>query len=541
MSNSKLLSLTVERFKSFEAPTRVDFAPLTIILGRNNCGKSSLIQSMLLLKQTLNDPRPDVMLRLEGVVEAFNLRELTFGWPPSADVVVGPCISFEWESEVDMNVALEKAGSPDLDEVARNSTVDWLVGHLQKEVLQTKLTLHTKEVRGVTHVNEILLWSERASESDRRNVLNSTEDPLVSFVNSEEGWKCYWRGKMANKLEVELQHFIPFLLIDRRNIGPRSRQRSWHNAFLMLFEQPLVGLTLILSDLHFLGSSRQPPPTLYKAATAAPNEVGVSGELAAQLLHRRQQDLVHFLPPLEIAEDGTLNVSNLVRVRSMVNAVNEVMTALSISAPINIQEIQEVGFRLMFGEASLMHVGRGLNSLLPLVELGLIADPLRFTGSTDEMSLHQYETLCQSFSHIALEEPEAHLHPKVASRLAHWFVSLAMTKRRLIVETHSDHLVRRLRGLAARAGKRTRLERWLLENVAIVTVEQTEGRSTITTSYLTAEGGVLERWPTDFMDEATDEESAIYYAKLDKAESQPAPISGVKFEEGPEPEPGTPP
>ncbi|MCP4700864.1 MAG: AAA family ATPase [Gammaproteobacteria bacterium] len=155
-----------------------------------------------------------------------------------------------------------------------------------------------------------------------------------------------------------------------------------------------------------------------------------------------------------------------------------------------------------------------------MVELGLFADPLRFTGNPDEMDLAEYQNKCASFSHIALEESEVHLHPKAASRLAHWLVSLALANRRLIVETHSDHLVRRLRGLAARSGCGSELERWLLENVVVLSVEQNDdGSSMVTTSRLTAEGGVKEQWPADFMDEATDEESAIYYAKLDKSES----------------------
>src|ERR1700755_3713460 len=80
MSNAKLLAVTVERFKSFAHSTRVELAPLTIILGRNNSGKSTLIQSLLSLKQTLRDVNPEVMLQLEGTVDAFHLRELTFGW-----------------------------------------------------------------------------------------------------------------------------------------------------------------------------------------------------------------------------------------------------------------------------------------------------------------------------------------------------------------------------------------------------------------------------------------------------------------------------
>ncbi len=155
-------------------------------------------------------------------------------------------------------------------------------------------------------------------------------------------------------------------------------------------------------------------------------------------------------------------------------------------------------------------------------------------GDADDMPLQEYRQRCKSFSHIALEEPEAHLHPKVASRLAHWLVSLAMTNRCVLVETHSDHLVRRLRGLVARSEIGSDLETWLLNNVAIVMVEQSEGCSSIQTSHLTKEGGVENQWPADFMDEATDEESAIYYAKLDKG-NQPS-ASTIDFNEGDEPE-----
>lgn len=524
MNNARLLAVSIERFKSFKQPTRIELAPLTIILGRNNSGKSTIIQSLLLLKQTLGDPRPDVRLKLEGVVEAFNLRELTFGWPAASDPFAGPAITLEWDSEVDVRAALKLARGPDLTNLAKHSGVEWLGAPPEPRVLTSSLRLHTTEVGGVAQVSEITLRS-----------LESTSPGELRATLSPEGWACSWNGQAATKIAVELDHFIPYLRIDRRGsgLGPRDKQRAWHNAYLVLFAQPLEALKKLLAEMHYLGSSRQPPPSLYKPATTAPSEIGVSGELAAQLLHRRQQDLVHFLPPVPL-EGGTL--PEMVWARPLAEAVNDVMKALTIESPLRVEEIQEVGFRLMFGEASLMHVGRGLNSLLPLVELGLFADPLRFTGAREDTTLATYREHCGAFAHIALEEPEAHLHPKVASRLAHWLVSLALSNRRLLVETHSDHLVRRLRGLAARAGRGSALERWLLENVVVLSVEQDqEGCSTVTTSRLTAEGGVAETWPTDFMDEASDEESAIYYAKLDKADTGDA--SAVEFIDGPEPEP----
>lgn len=178
---------------------------------------------------------------------------------------------------------------------------------------------------------------------------------------------------------------------------------------------------------------------------------------------------------------------------------------------------------LLFGQANLQHVGRGLSYLLPVIQLGLVADPLRFKTNGDAMPLADYAEACPRSTHCAFEEPEAHLHPKVQSRLAHWFVALAMAERQILVETHSDHMVRRLRGLAARAKPGSALETWLLENVRVLQVEQQDGKSTVKQATLTAQGG-LEDWPHDFMDAATDEERSIYDASLDKPSEPEEPL-----------------
>lgn len=518
MKKGKLVAISVERFKSYSERTRVELAPLTIVLGRNNSGKSTLLQALLLLKQTLAEVRPEVPLRLDGLVEALSLRELTSGWPPANGHVVGPCIEVEWESEVDIDEAVAEARNPDRANLAKH-TVTWLGSASGRHTVRTRLRIDTEEVAGSARISQLTLDA-------------ITPEPVTVVIRPHEDPSVTWAGQSAPKLVAEVEHFIPYVNITG-SPGPRDKQRTFRNGFLFLFAQPLQALKSILSDLQYLGSTRQPPPTLFKIATTAPNEIGVSGELAAQLLHRRQKDLVHFTEPVKVEAP---RIPDVVRAAPLVEAVNETLTAFGIRAPLKVEEIQDVGFRVLFGSASLSHVGRGLGYLLPLIELGLIADPLQFDGQAGTMPVSTYSALCPGFTHIALEEPEAHLHPKVASRLAHWLVSLAVTNRRLIVETHSDHLVRRLRGLVARAGKDSELERWLLDNVVVLSVEQdASGRSTVTSSRLTPEGGVGEVWPADFMDEATDEESAIYYAKLDKTKHEPA-TDGVKWEDGNEPE-----
>ena len=51
-----LSSITLRGVKSFDAETKVRWAPLTILTGSNSCGKSTLFQSILLVKQLVEVP-----------------------------------------------------------------------------------------------------------------------------------------------------------------------------------------------------------------------------------------------------------------------------------------------------------------------------------------------------------------------------------------------------------------------------------------------------------------------------------------------------
>lgn len=532
MNQGKLLRFSVERFKSFEQETEIRFKPLTVILGRNNSGKSSLIQSLLLLKQTLREPRSEVPLHLEGDVAAFNLRELTFGWPTTGEAIPGPSFRLRWSCRIDVSTALEEAKWPDLDNLFRWTTElsddfrSLVENHDEgQQQVVSEIRFSTEDRAGTTAITEILLKSPKLSKMT-----------MFHLVRKDGGWNCRFGHRNADKIEVELDHFLPYLQLDRRNVGPRHRQRAWHNAYLILFAQPIEALKSILTGFQYLGSTRTLPPSLYKSSNVAPQEIGASGELAAQLLHRRQREVVHFLPPLDV-ESSEVSSGTEVRELPLVDAVNEVLSSLSIRAPLSVEEIHEIGFRLLFGSASLSHVGRGLTYLLPLVELGLFADPAKFRSIGDNLSLTDYRSLCEGWAHVAIEEPEAHLHPKVQSRLAHWLVSLAMSNRRLLIETHSDHLVRRLRGLAARAGRESQLENWLIKNVSILEVEQdSQGRTSVNPCSLTPDGGIGDRWPADFMDESSNEDSAIYYAGMAKASSGSPTTPQIVHDEGPVPD-----
>jgi hypothetical protein len=61
-----ITSITVEGFKSFYQKQTIEIRPLTILAGVNSSGKSSIMQPLLLLKQTLDAPYDPGPLLLDG-------------------------------------------------------------------------------------------------------------------------------------------------------------------------------------------------------------------------------------------------------------------------------------------------------------------------------------------------------------------------------------------------------------------------------------------------------------------------------------------
>ena len=82
----------------------------------------------------------------------------------------------------------------------------------------------------------------------------------------------------------------------------------------------------------------------------------------------------------------------------------------------------------------------------------------------------------------------------------------------MIVETHSDHFINRLRRRIAEDPTDT-----IKELVNILFVHPSVGRSGATISQLSVNRyGVIDNWPTDFLPESSDEAEAIFVAGLKK-------------------------
>ena len=197
-----------------------------------------------------------------------------------------------------------------------------------------------------------------------------------------------------------------------------------NTSFLSDFETEYEAL---MDRIFYLGPLRVHPQREYRWSGAGPVDVGPAGErtidaiLAAtannetrnlakhKALMSFQEMIAHWLQQLGLIEAFEIREiargSNLYQARVRANA----------SAP----------------ETMLTDVGFGVSQVLPVLVL-LYYVPER--------------------SIVLLEQPEIHLHPSVQSGLAD--VMLAVAKRRriqIIVESHSEHLLRRLQRRAAEA------------------------------------------------------------------------------------------
>lgn len=142
--------------------------------------------------------------------------------------------------------------------------------------------------------------------------------------------------------------------------------------------------------------------------------------------------------------------------------------------------------QLNISNYNVSNVGFGVSQVLPIIVSGLIK-------SEKELLL--------------LEQLEIHLHPSAQMCIADYLVSMAMSKRNLIVETHSDHIINRV--------VRRIMENPKLQNIVkIYFVEQNDaGISNISLITIDNEMGVVDA-PEGFFSQFANETEKIIYTGL---------------------------
>jgi predicted ATPase len=96
---------------------------------------------------------------------------------------------------------------------------------------------------------------------------------------------------------------------------------------------------------------------------------------------------------------------------------------------------------------------------------------------------------------LLFEQPELHLHPRVQTLLGDFFLSMALTQKQCVIETHSEYLINRLRFRAAAAAS----DKPLADQMTIYFVEKKGGKSRFR-PVIVNEYGAIQDWPEGFFE-----------------------------------------
>lgn len=234
-----------------------------------------------------------------------------------------------------------------------------------------------------------------------------------------------------------------------------------------------------VEGLFHLGPLRDEPRVLYVADVPfAPHDVGKRGQRAVSCLREFGGRMIDFpLPPARVEgqisfENHTMQLSEAVSHWGQYLGVFDALhidTSEKYGTVVKVQGVMDgVGI-----SPDLTNVGVGVSQVLPIL---VLCAAMPVGGAA------------------LVEQPELHLHPSVQSKLAVFFAACAASGRQVVLESHSEHLVNRIRLLVA-------LDEVSSSDVSLVFVERDEYGATIAPLKIEPDGS-LERWPRGFMDEA---------------------------------------
>ncbi len=255
--------------------------------------------------------------------------------------------------------------------------------------------------------------------------------------------------------------------------------------------------TYLRECIRYLGPLRDEPRAAYPDSPEGDDAyVGPKGEFTASVLQRHGDRKVSVPTP---QPDGTIKTPR--QPIQLITAVNRWAEYLDIGERFSVSDQGRFGIQMQVrqrdveGDLDLTSVGTGVSQLLPVIVMCVQAP----VGSL-----------------LLIEQPELHLNPRVQQRLTDFLLAIARSGRHLIVETHSEYLISRLRRHVAED-----LDDALQNAIGIYFAKRVDGATTYDLVETNEYGGI-EEWPENFFDQATEEEHAILSAAVKKRRAKAA-------------------
>lgn len=393
-------SLQIKNFKGWKDTGKINFAPITLFMGSNSSGKSSIGQFLMLLKQSSVSPDRRTVLFLgdsDSVVE--------LGGPVAMlhNHNIEEMLEFEytWALPKSLKLAVSPEDQITEDEIEKITFFDQIKVHNKEiqilEVEYMRYTLHGK------NASSFSVGMDRIQKgSSARAYKAITQNYDIRRV-AGRAWEMPSPYRFYGFPEEMIAYHKNAYFIPQIN--------AVHEHFF--------------SQISYLGPLREKAERHYRWTGFIPGSVGPSGKdsILALLAARTEKRKFNFRPrqpyvTLEEVIAKALKDMGLVEdfvVQRVSEDRQDYEVKVRTKGSNTLTDVPDVGF--------------GISQVLPvLVQL--------------------YYAPANSI--IIMEQPELHLHPKAQSALADVMIEAISAREnakprniQLIIETHSEHFLRR--------------------------------------------------------------------------------------------------
>ena len=355
-----------------------------------------------------------------------------------------------------------------------------------RRVLQDLLDVPKIDLESQNLVNDLVTQIIFPGRNfDRSN--NSLRDSTIATESK-------FRQMLANAFEafvgvhsldvlVNAGHFSYVTRLEE--IDPTSKEERFYAIARELSVAKQV-LPSVAAEVFYLGPIRDPE----SVADPLPNPryVGIKGEQTVEIIEREADRKV--VDPWSL-EEVTFSEALSRSLQRFEIANSASMEQRGRERPaISINSFGENDVKSETGQKTELNaVGVGVSQILPVIAQCLLANP--------------------GESLVIIEQPELHLHPRLEQILGDFFIACIRSGRRLLIETHSEHLVNRLRLRIAQDRKDE-----LSQSIKILFAEQKNGVTHYQEHGVEKDGTLAADWPEGFFDLSAREAKELLEAAI---------------------------
>jgi predicted ATPase len=461
----------MQNFKGWRDTGTIRMAPITLFFGTNSSGKSSIGQFLMMLKQTAESPDRKAVFYPGGKNSAVQLgsyQEMVFHRNPENKIA----FDYSWSLSDSLKIK-----NPVLDQSFSGDALSFHaeVGLHKKDVHKLMLNRFEYDLLEKDKIN-LSISMKRRSEEKVEYEVESTQ-----YALKRKPGKPWYR-----ETPVRFYGFPDEVVAYHQNADFIQELNLKHEK--------------LFGSLRYLGPLRTKAERLYSWTGIEPESVGYAGENAvAAILASRSRKI---------------SLGNRRRAKSLGEIIAIKLKEMGLIEDFRVNPISdqrqeyEVKTRTKGSKdwVDLPDVGFGISQVLPVLVECFYASP----GSI-----------------IIMEQPEIHLHPSAQSALADVLIDVIHSKEQgtdrniqLIIETHSEHFLRRLQ-------RRIAEDRIPEENVSVYFANIAKSPATL--EPLEIDGfGNIQNWPENFFGDEMDDITGQAKAAMNKRMAQQK--SGEKSE-----------